>query len=361
MDELTLALLDDAISQGASGNADIVGALETAFADLVDARYALCTASGTAALICALWAVGVRPGDAVAVSALGPAMTGLAVTAVGARPVFLDSADPSSFGVNPQAAERAIGLAPKAAVVVPMWGYWDERPAALDMFGRHRIPVVVDGAQAPFLRLQDGLCEVADIVCLSLHGRKPFKAGEGGVCLTNHRQFADLVVQIRNFGQGTAWDGRRLTPAGAFGAGRGVNFKMNGLGAAWCLAQVQAADQLRERLASLKARAIETLGVTGIRWTEATQSTTVLEHGRYGIVAICPDEQDAKRLALILDERGIEVDTSRYHYRPMYHAAHLSRFATTCPNAEHLTRHAVACRLEAFTAARLRADPPPAA
>jgi dTDP-4-amino-4,6-dideoxygalactose transaminase len=88
MDTLTQANLHQAISQGASGNADIVGNLQAAFADLVHARFALCTASGTAVLSCALRVAGVRPGDPVAVSALGPAMTGLAVTALGARPVF---------------------------------------------------------------------------------------------------------------------------------------------------------------------------------------------------------------------------------------------------------------------------------
>lgn len=350
MDELTHAHLTAAIAQGGSGNTDTVGALETAFADLVGARFALCTSSGTAALICALWAAGVRPGDTVAVSALAPAMTGLAVTAVGARPVFCDTADPSSFGIGPPAAEQSIEHAPKAAVLVPMWGYWDERQASLDTFRRHGVPIIVDAAQAPFLRLNDGLCAAADAVCLSLHGRKPFKAGEGGVCLTNHRHLADGVVRLRNFGQDTAWNGHRLTPTGAFGTGFGANFKINALGAAWCLSQVQQADRLRAHLTTQRTEATALLTATGIGWTEAPQSTAVAEHGRYGIVAICPSEQDAKRLAAGLGEHGIEVDTSRYQYRPTYHAGHLSRYATTCPNAEQLTRHAVACRLEAFTA-----------
>jgi hypothetical protein len=77
----------------------------------------------------------------------------------------------------------------------------------------------------------------------------------------------------------------------------------------------------------------------------------VAEHGRYGIVAICTQEHDATRLASTLAAQGIEVDTTRYQYRPTYHAGYLSRYAASCPNAEQLTRHAVGCRLEAFTAA----------
>lgn len=349
MDALTQTHLAAAIAQGGSGNAAIVGALEAAFADLVGARFALCTSSGTAALICALRATGVRPGDTVAVSALAPAMTGLAITAVGAHPVFCDTADPSSFGIGPHAAERALTHQPKAAVLVPMWGYWDERPTTLDTFRRHGVPIIVDAAQAPFLHLHDALCDTADIVCLSLHGRKPFKAGEGGVCLTNHPHLADGVVQLRNFGQDATWDGHRLTPTGAFGANFGANFKINALGAAWCLTQIQAVDRLRAHFATLRTTATDILAATGIAWTEASQSSTVAEHGRYGIVCICADEPDANRLAGTLDARGIEVDTSRYHYRPTYDAPHLARYGTACPNAEQLTRHAVACRLEAFT------------
>jgi perosamine synthetase len=358
VDELTRRL-SEAISQGGSGNAEVVGDLEAAFAKLMGAQFAICTSSGTAALICALRAAGVRPGDVVAVSALGPAMTGLAIAAVGARPVFCDTASPSSFGISHQSAEQALSQHPKAAVLVPMWGYWDEQPATLDAFGRAGVPVIVDAAQAPFLQLRDDLFQAADLVCLSLHGRKPFKAGEGGVCLTARRHLADRVVQLRNFGQAAHWDGRHITPTGPFGARFGVNLKMNALGAAWCLTQVQDAGRLREHFAALRAIAAEMLAEAQVPWEEASQSPAVTEHGRYGIVAVCAGDQDARRLAGALLDRDIEVDSSRYQYQPMYHAGHMVRYAAgICPNAEQLTRHAVACRLEAFAACQQRTETP---
>jgi perosamine synthetase len=348
VDDLTRASLAQAIREGGSGNADIVGDLKTNFARLADARFSLCTASGTAALICALWAVGVRPGDAVAVSALGPAMTGLAITAVGARPLFLDATRPTSFGISPNSAQRSLAEGPKAALLIPMWGYWDEQPDTLETFHSNGVPIVVDAAQAPFLRLGAGLCHIADIVCLSLHARKPFKAGEGGVCLTNHRHLADRIVQLRNFGQTTSWTGNRLTPTGPFATGFGVNFKINSLGAAWCLTQTRECDRMRERFIRLRHRATQLLDSTGIGWIEADQAPTVVEHGRYGIVAVCANERDASNLATVVGGTGVEVDSSRYRYRPMYHAPHLARYATSCPTAEQLTARSVACRLEAF-------------
>lgn len=348
MDDITMACLRRALAEGGSGNAETVRHLEGYFAELVGAGFALCVSSGTSALICALWAVGVRPGDAVAVSSLGPAMTGLAVTAIGARPVFLDAASPVSFGVSEQASKSALSHAPKAVILVPMWGYWDERQECLGVFRANGIPVIVDAAQAPFLRLREGLCNVADIVCLSLHARKPLKAGEGGVCLTNDRGLAERVLSLRNFGQTAVLDGGRLVPTGAFATTLGTNFKMNALGAAWCLAQMSALDEIRTQFDRLRECAIATLHATGIDWIEASQSSTVIEHGRYGIVAITDSPRDAHQLAAALEAVGVLVDTNRYQYSPMYKAPFLSRHASTCNTAETLTTTAVACRLEAF-------------
>lgn len=345
------ATLEQAIAEGGSGNADIVGALETAFARLVGGDFALCTSSGTAALICALRAAGVRGGDAVAVSALGPAMTGLAVLAAGGRPVFLDTAGPGSFGVDPDAVLNAVAHGIKAAVLVPMWGYWDERPEVLALLREHNVPIIVDAAQAPFLRLADGLCGTADIVCLSLHGRKPLKAGEGGVCITRRRDLADGIVRERNFGQNTAWAGGRLVPTGPFAAGVGANFKINAVGAAWCVTQLRAVTEVRERLTALREYAAATFDAAGVTWSEATQSPAVTEHGRYGLVAMCSTAAEVAVLTAHLRERGVEDDTCRYHYQPMYHARALSPYAIECPAAEELTRHVTACRLEAFAAA----------
>jgi dTDP-4-amino-4,6-dideoxygalactose transaminase len=348
MDSLTASNLHRAIAEGGSGNAGIVGDLEAAFTKLLGARYGLCTSSGTAALICALRAVGVRPGGRVGVSALGPAMTGLAISAVGARPVFLDAAGPSSFGVAPAASARAVEVGLAAVVLVPMWGYWDETSEALDAFRDAGVPIIVDAAQAPFLRLRGDLCTIADVVCLSLHARKPFKAGEGGVCLTNHRHLAERVVTVRNFGQAATGEGERLVPTGAFGSACGANFKINALGAAWCLAQVNTLAQVRERFDRLRGDALEAFRAAGVGWSEAAQADEVVEHGRYGIAVICATRADAATLADTLARRRVEVDTSRYEYRPMYSCGALSRYETPCPVAEHVAAHTVACRLEAF-------------
>jgi len=349
MDGVTRELIEAAIGDKGTGNAEVVRELEDGFAQLTGAVYGLAVSSGTAALICALHAVGVRPGTRVAVSALAPAMTGLAITALGAEPVFLDCAGSGSFGLDPDAAERAAERGIAAAVPVPMWGYWDEQPEALAALRARGVPIVVDGAQAPFLRLAGhGLLAAVDVVCLSLHGRKPFKAGEGGVCLTDDDALAEKMLAARSFGQGAAFSGTRIDPTGPFAVHAGANFKINALGAAWCLAQVREAAALRERFEARRAVALAALDATGVAWSEAALGKDVTEHGRYGITALCQSPADAARMAGALTATGAEVDTSRYAYAPMYTAPYFTRWTRTCPAAEDFAARAVAARLEAF-------------
>ncbi|MFF5781846.1 DegT/DnrJ/EryC1/StrS family aminotransferase [Streptomyces virginiae] len=349
MDRVTSQLLDLAIADGGTGNAEVVRTLEKHLASLLDAPYALCVSSGTAALVCALHAVGVQPGDRVAVSALGPSMTGLAVATVGAEPVFVDCR-PGSYGLEADALNTAAKAGPLAAVIpVPMWGYWDEDPQVLADLRQRGIPVIVDAAQAPLLRLgPQTLAESADVICLSLHGRKPIKAGEGGACLTRNPELAERVLAVRNFGQQTKFTGTRLDPTGPFAGQFGSNFKINALGAAWALDQSTDVGALRSRFATLRKTAQAAFEATGIDWQEAPQSGGVLEHGGYGLVAVCADAGDAADMAHQLADSGIEVDTLRYSYAPMHHSPYFAPHRTSTPAASALAARAVACRLEAF-------------
>jgi dTDP-4-amino-4,6-dideoxygalactose transaminase len=349
MDGMTMKRLKAAISDGGTGNAEAVRTLEGRLRTLLDAPYALCVSSGTSALICALHAVGVRRGDRVAVSALGPSMTGLAVVATGAEPVFIDCR-PGSFALDPDALIAAAREGPLAAVIpVPMWGYWDEDPQVLADLRQRGIPVIVDAAQAPFLRLgPQTLAESADVICLSLHGRKPIKAGEGGACLTQNSQLAEKILALRNFGQRTKFTGSRLDPTGPFGGRFGSNFKINGLGAAWAMAQTEDLDALRSRYVGMRKSAQAAFDETGIAWREAPQGSGVIEHGGYGLVALCASEDAAARMAHQLSDSGVEVDTLRYAYAPMHRSPCFGPRGASTPAASDVAAMAVACRLEAF-------------
>ena len=103
----------------------------------------------------------------------------------------------------------------KAVVPVPLWGYWNEDSQALARARARGCRVVIDAAEAPFLRTSPRLAGILDGMALSLNGRMPLKAGEGGACLTADPALAGAVAALRSFGQGAVPRGRHLVASGA--------------------------------------------------------------------------------------------------------------------------------------------------
>ncbi|MDP6777260.1 MAG: aminotransferase class I/II-fold pyridoxal phosphate-dependent enzyme, partial [Candidatus Latescibacteria bacterium] len=104
-----------------------VGQFENAFAEYHLAKHGVAVTNGTAAIECALKAVGVEPGDEVIVPALTFVASATAIALVGAVPIFVD-VDPETYNIDPDAMEAAITDATRAAVVVHNGGY----PADMD-------------------------------------------------------------------------------------------------------------------------------------------------------------------------------------------------------------------------------------
>ncbi len=189
-------------------------AFQEEFAEFVGAEHALLTHSGTSALVIALAAAGVGPGDEVIVPAYTFVATPLAVVACGARPLFAD-VDPRTGNMTRETATPWVSDQTKALMPVHVHG----TPADLTELGALAKSfggvVVEDAAQAhgatyrgkPVGALSTG-------GGFSLQSSKNLGCGEGGVYVTNDAERAELANQIRNFGQDLHLDEARLVPAG---------------------------------------------------------------------------------------------------------------------------------------------------
>ena len=165
-----------------------VEALEKDLAIALGVRRAVGLSSGTAALLVALMALGVRPADEVVTTPFSFYATVGCIARLGAKPVFADI-DPGSFNLDPSAAAVACGPKTRALIPVHLFG----RPATLPAVP---VPLVEDAAQAI------GACKVSGIAsCLSFFPSKNLGAfGDGGALLTNDEGFADKVAILRAHG-----------------------------------------------------------------------------------------------------------------------------------------------------------------
>jgi dTDP-4-amino-4,6-dideoxygalactose transaminase len=161
---------------------------EASLAITTGARHVIGVSSGTDALLVALMALGVGPGDSVVTTPFSFFATAGAITRLGARPIFADI-DPATFDLDPQAAVAAADSTTKAIIPVHLFG----RPAAMP---RTSIPVLEDAAQAI------GATKLAGIAaCLSFFPSKNLGAfGDAGAVYTNDAAFADRVVLLRTHG-----------------------------------------------------------------------------------------------------------------------------------------------------------------
>ena len=173
---------------------------EQKFARYIGVKHAIGTNTGTDALILALKAVGVRPGDdVISVPNSFIATTG-AIVAAGARPVFVDCDE--RYQIDVSKIEAAI--TPKTKAILPV--YWAGCPpdieAILEIADRRGIPVVEDACPAVGAEVKGRKAGTfGRVSAFSMHPLKPLNVwGDGGIVVTNDDQAADYLRLYRNHG-----------------------------------------------------------------------------------------------------------------------------------------------------------------
>ena len=125
-----------------------VSSFETEIAKYCDSRSAIGCASGTDALMLALMALGVGPGDEGITSPFTFFATASAICRLGAKPVFADI-DPVTFNIDPEAVEAAITPRTKAIIVMHYGGFPCDMDAITALANAHNLAVVEDACHGP--------------------------------------------------------------------------------------------------------------------------------------------------------------------------------------------------------------------
>lgn len=225
--------------------------LEESLADYAGVKHAIGCASGTDALLMALMAYGVGPGDAVFTTPFTFIATAEVISLLGATPVFVD-VDIDTFNIDPAKLNLAIQameanapsihplpmtrnpapLTPKGIVAVDLFGLPADYDQINSIAQARGLFVIEDAAQsfgADYNRKK--CCSLADIACTSFFPAKPLGCyGDGGMCFTSDDTLANRLKSIRVHGKGGhKYDNVRI----------GVNGRLDTLQAAVLLAKFQ--------------------------------------------------------------------------------------------------------------------------
>jgi len=306
--------------------------LETKLADYTGTKHAISCASGTDALLMALMAYGVKPGDAIFTTPFTFIATAEVISLLGATPFFVDI-DPKTFNIDPDKLALAIKavqkndssiyplpsfsdhspstinhqLRPKGVIPVDLFGLTADYDAINAIAGQHGLFVIEDAAQsfgAQYMKKMS--CSLADIACTSFFPAKPLGCyGDGGMCFTNDDKLAEIMESIRVHGKGNhKYDNVRI----------GINGRLDTLQAAILLAKFDIFPEEVERRNEVAHRYNSLLAACKSLTTPRVPEGYVSVWAQYSLLA---KNEDA-RTALLKKLQDNKIPTAIYYPKPLH-------------------------------------------
>ena len=220
-----------------------IDALEKRLADYVGVEHCVGVSSGTDALLIALMALGIGPGDEIITTAFSFAATAEAILLLGARPVYVDI-DPVTFNIDANLIEEKINARTRAILPVGLYGQCPDFPVMRLIARQHGLALIEDAAQS-FGATQDGMRSgsLGTIGATSFFPAKPLGAyGDAGACFTNDANLMTRLRELRDHGQSRRFHHVRL----------GINARMASIQAAVLLQKLTVFDDelvMRQRAA----------------------------------------------------------------------------------------------------------------
>jgi UDP-2-acetamido-2-deoxy-ribo-hexuluronate aminotransferase len=303
-----------------------IGELEQSLAEYVGVEHAVACSSGTDALLLALMAYNVGPGDAVLTSPFTFIATAEVISLLGATPVFVDI-DQKTFNIDPEHLERALtalqgnadgyplptasiesSVMAKGIIAVDLFGLPADYDAINAIAKKHALFVIEDAAQSFGAQYKgQRTCSLADIACTSFFPAKPLGGyGDGGMCFTDIEELAHAMRSLSVHGQGAhRYDNVRI----------GINGRMDTLQAAILQAKFDIFPKeidLRQDVAArytalLSSRRVELI-------TPFVPSGSQSVWAQYSILA--KNESQRSDIQTRLKEAGIP--TAIYYSKPLH-------------------------------------------
>lgn len=306
--------IDKVLEHGAYVMGPEIAELEERLSNFCAVRHAVGCASGTDALIMALMAFEVGPGDAVFTTPFTFMATAEAIALLGATPVFVDI-DPVTFNIDPDDLRRKIGevkdtrkdLTPKGVIAVDLFGQPADYDRIEPVAHNNGLFLIVDAAQS-FGATYKGkpVCSLGDVACTSFFPAKPLGCyGDGGMLFVHNDAMQKLLISIRVHGMGDdRYENVRL----------GINGRLDSIQAAVLLAkfaifeeEIGKRQQVADRYAALLA------DIDGLTVPTVPEGNTSV-WAQYSVLA-----RDAAHKDVLMGRlKASSIPTAVYYPKPLH-------------------------------------------
>jgi UDP-2-acetamido-2-deoxy-ribo-hexuluronate aminotransferase len=239
------------LDHGMYVNGPEVKECEAELAKFVKTKDAVVAASGTDALIMALLAIGLKPGDEVITTPFSFIATVESIVLLGGVPVYVDI-EPDTYNLDVSKVEAAITDKTKAIMPVGLYGQAADMDELSDLTSKHNLYLIEDAAQSFGAKYKDRFSGgLGHISCTSFFPAKPLGCyGDGGTCTTNDESLAQTLREIRDHGSESRYYHTRI----------GVNGRMDSMQCAVVLAKLKRFGweiEQRDRVANFYSEALK--------------------------------------------------------------------------------------------------------
>lgn len=331
-DEMDKAILD-VVASSAYVMGPKIKEMEMAFADYVGTKHCIACNSGTDALLLALKAWDVKPGDAVFVPSFTFFASAEVIAMQGATPVFVD-VDKDTFNIDVADLERKIEqtlkagkLTPRVVIAVDLFGLPADFKSVRKVADKYHLYVLEDGAQGFGGRIGDKkACTFGDISTTSFFPAKPVGCyGDGGAVFTDNDEWAALMESYHIHGKGSdRYDNVRI----------GMNSRLDSIQAAILIVKLKA----------FKDFELVDVNKVAVRYTEKLKGvvkTPVVPEGFYSSWAqyTLQLKDKEQRAGLQAALKALDIPTAIYYPIPMHRQtafSYLNFDDNRCPVSDQL-------------------------
>ncbi len=331
IDEDDIAAVCSALRSDYLTTGPLVETFEEAICDFSGAKYGVAVSSGTAALHCAMYALNIGYSDEVIVPAMTFAATANCVCYMGATPIFVD-VDPDTLLIDPDKIEVLINSKTKAIIGVDYAGQpcdWDSLRAIAN---KYNLSLVADSCHSIGAEYKENkVGTLADMTVFSFHPVKHITTGEGGMVVTDNKEYAKKMCMFRNHGMiNNDRQNEKIGTLFPEMIDLGYNYRITDIQCALGISQLKKLPQWiesRQKIASTYDQFFLE--------TKLAQSLTMNQSIRHAYHLYIISITDRDKIFIKMRDSGIGVNV---HYMPVYlHPFYKRKFGYKqglCPLAE---------------------------
>ncbi len=314
--------------------------LEQMFTEMLGVGYAVSVTNCTDALFLCCKVCDIGSGDEVIVPSLTFAASANCIRYAGGIPVFADIIGPEHINIDPEDIKRKISPRTKAIVVVDMAGFPAKMDEILSIAKNNNLKVIEDSCHGPLSEYHGKkLGTLGDCAAFSFFSNKNISTGEGGMFVTNKKEYADRARLLRSHGMTTMSYQRASGHATNYDVVElGYNFRLDDIRASIAIEQLKKLQKDLEKRAAVRQKYVERLSEIEEIVVPFTDNTEFASNYILPTVIRFGTAEDRDSVRAFLHDAGVQTSV---HYPAIHRFSIYKNYSANVPQTDFVTDHEI--------------------